>query len=128
MPTLAARQPMKSRLIRILIALAIGIGAGLTYGWLIRPVTYVDTAPGSLRADYRVDYILMVAQSYAGDDNLSLARMRLASLGPQPAEDMVTAAIEYAVAHKFSRADLDTLNQLAIRLRATAPTPEIHIP
>jgi len=54
--------------------------------------------------------------------------VRLASLGPQPAADLVTGALTYAVDHGFSRFDLDTLNQLAIALRAAAPTAEIQSP
>jgi hypothetical protein len=119
---------MTARIARILIALALGLTAGLVYGWLIRPVKYVDTAPGSLRVDYRTDYVLMVAQAYAADDNLELARVRLAGLGPQNPTDIVTTAIEYAVAHQFGRLDLDTLNHLAVDLRVAAPTAEIGSP
>jgi hypothetical protein len=40
----------------------------------------------------------------------------------------VTEALTYAVDHGLSRFDLDTLNQLAIALRAAAPTAEIQSP
>jgi hypothetical protein len=115
-------------LLRLLAALLVGMTLGLLYGWLVQPVRYVDTAPGSLRSDYRTDYVLMVAQAYTSDQDLQTARVRLASLGPQPAADLVTGALTYAVDHGFSRFDLDTLNQLAIALRAAAPTAEIQSP
>ncbi len=113
---------------RLLAAVLLGVALGLLYGWLLQPVRYVDTAPGSLRSDYRTDYVLMVAQVYAGDQDLQTAQVRLASLGPQPAADLVTRALTYAVDHGLSRFDLDTLNQLAIALREAAPTAEIQSP
>jgi len=70
----------------------------------------------------------MVAQAYATGQDLQTAQVRLASLGPQPAADLVTQALTYAVDHEFSRYDLDTLNLLAIALREAAPTAEIQSP
>ncbi len=115
-------------IVRLLAALLVGVGLGLAYGWLVQPVHYVDTAPGNLRADYRTDYVLMVAQAYASSQDLQTAQVRLASLGPQPAAELVTQALTYAVDHEFSRYDLDTLNLLAIALREAAPTAEIQSP
>jgi hypothetical protein len=115
-------------IVRVLVVLLLGVTLGLLYGWLIQPVHYVDTAPGSLRADYRTDYVLMVAQAYSSGQDLQMAQVRLASLGPELASDHVTQALTYAVDHGFSRYDLDTLNQLAIALRQAAPTAEIQSP
>ncbi len=119
---------MNSRLLRLTLALVVGAAAGLAYGWLVQPVKYVDTAPASLRADYRTDYVLMVAEAFQGDGDLDSARVRLAALGPQSPLDTVAAAIAYTVDHGANRTDLDTLNRLAIRLRAALPTPEIGNP
>ncbi len=119
---------MNSRLVRIVFALILGVAAGLAYGWLIQPVKYVNTAPASLRVDYRTDYVLMVAEVYQANGDLNAARVRLAALGPQSPLDMVTAALEYTVAHGADRTDLDTLNRLAVQLRAALPTPEIGSP
>lgn len=113
---------------RMLVVVLLGFTLGILYGWLIQPVHYVDTAPASLRADYRTDYVLMVAQAYASAQDLQAAQVRLASLGPEPAADHVSEALTYAVDHGFSRFDLDTLNQLAIALRQAAPTAEIQSP
>lgn len=115
-------------LVRLLVALLVGAALGLLYGWVVQPVRYVDTAPGSLRADYRTDYVLMVAQAYAADQDLQTAQVRLAGLGPQPPADLVTDGLTYAVDHGYTRLDLDTLNQLAIALRSAAPAAEIQSP
>ncbi len=119
---------MRSLLPRFLAGLILGTALGLLYGWVIRPVEYVDTTPDSLRADYRADYVLMVAEAYLGDGDLTLAQMRLAALGPQPPADLVIEAIQYGIDHDFPRADLETLNRLATALRTLAPTAEIRSP
>ncbi|MBM3123059.1 MAG: hypothetical protein FJZ97_12885 [Chloroflexi bacterium] len=115
-------------IVRLLAVLLVGAAVGLIYGWVVQPVRYVDTAPGSLRADYRTDYVLMVAQAYTAEQDLLTAQVRLASLGPQPPADLVTSALTYAVDHGFTRADLETLNQLAVALRSAAPAAEIQAP
>ena len=119
---------MSSSTFRLITGLIIGLAVGLIYGWILRPVEYVDTAPDTLREDYRTDYILMVAEAYAGDGDLDLAQIRLASLGPQPPVDIVVEAIDYAVKQEFDRSDLEILNRLAIQLRSIPPSPEIGGP
>jgi hypothetical protein len=119
---------MRSATVRLLIGLGIGLALGMIYGWVINPVEYVDTTPGSLREDYRTDYILMLAEAYRGDGDLDLARVRLAGLGPETPVELVVQAIEYGVAHGFPRDELETLNSLAVALRALSPTAEITGP
>jgi hypothetical protein len=119
---------MRSAIVRLLIGLGIGLALGMIYGWVINPVEYVDTTPGSLRDDYRTDYILMVAEAYGGDGDLELARVRLAALGPETPAELVVAAIEYGVANGFPRDALETLNGLAVAMRAASPTAEITGP
>ena len=119
---------MRSLLPLLLLGLVAGLVVGVLYGWLVQPVEYVDTTPDTLRADYRTDYILMVAEAYAGESDLGMARVRLAALGPQQPVDRVVAAIEYGIDHAFPRPDLDTLNRLAVALRAVSPTAEIGSP
>ncbi len=110
---------MKSFASRVSIGLVIGLAVGLIYGWVLRPVKYVDTSPDTLRQDFRADYVLMTAQAFGADEDLELARVRLAALGPRPPLDRVVEAIEYAVAEDFSQRDLDTLNRLAVALRSS---------
>ncbi|MBU4352946.1 MAG: hypothetical protein KJ939_07765 [Nanoarchaeota archaeon] len=44
-----------SRWHKFLIMIALGLAAGLVYGWVIRPVEYTNTKTDTLRADYRRD-------------------------------------------------------------------------
>jgi len=72
------------RWIFFIISLAVGIGLGLFYAWVLSPVQYVDTTPGTLRIDYRSDYTLMVAEVFNSDHNVDVAARRLALLSSQP--------------------------------------------
>ncbi len=112
----------------LLAAAAAGLALGLIYGWGIRPVEYYDTSPDSLRADYRTDYVLMVAEAYESEGDIDRAIQRLAALGPRPPFETASQALEYGRDHNFPAADLERLAALADDLRAFAPTAEISGP
>lgn len=112
----------------LLLGLFLGMIAGLLYGWILQPVEYIDTTPNSLRQDYKTDYVLAVAEAYAGDGDLDRALVRLAALGPQPPASYVAQAIDFGVEYDFGKQDLETLNRLAIDLRSIPPAPEIGAP
>ncbi len=116
---------MNTTLVRLSAGLLAGLVLGLVYGWLIRPVEYVDTAPASLRVDYRTDYVLMVAEAYGAEDDLELAQVRLAALGPEPPALLVEEALEFAETQDFSPADLERLDRLRADLESIPPPPEI---
>ena len=113
---------------RLLLGLAIGLVLGLLYGWVVQPVEYVDTAPNTLREDYRSDYVLAIAEAYQADQEIEQAQMHLATLGPDPSVNYVVDAIDYGVAHNMAQRDLETLNELAVALRDLPSAPEIGSP
>lgn len=113
---------------RLIVGLGIGLILGLLYGWVIRPVEYVDTTPNTLRADYRSDYVLMIAETYSGDGDLDSALSRLALLGSQPPLEIVLEAIDYSIETDRPRSELEILNQLANQLRDLQASPEISGP
>lgn len=112
-----AFEQMQNRLVPLIVGFVSGVLIAVVYGWLVRPVEYIDTSPDSLRIDFRTDYVLMVAESYSADQDLTLAQVRLAALGPQASDTYVTQAIDYALEQSFSQADLQRLNTLAVALR-----------
>ncbi len=112
-----------SRWVKFLIAIAFGLAAGLVYGWVVDPVEYVDTAPTSLRADYRVDYVLMAAESYHYDHNLELAARRMSFLGSDHPSQITTQALSYALQHNFSDKDQHLLQELSAALQTWQPPP-----
>lgn len=117
-----------SALSRLITGLAIGLVLGLLYGWVIRPVEYVDTTPNTLRADYRADFVLMIAEIYSGDSDLDSALSRLALLGSQPPLETVLEAIDSSIETDRPRSELEVLNQLANQLRDLQASPEIGGP
>ncbi len=94
-----------SRWIGFIIAIIVGIGLGLFYGWVIDPVDYTDTTPDSLRQDYRADYVLMVAEAYQLERDLALAVGRLAFLGERDALTIIGEVIDFAREVGYSQSD-----------------------
>ncbi len=65
------------RLIWFGISILIGLVLGLMLGWGIKPLKYQNMQAETLREDYKVDYVLMVAEGYKtqGDINYSIAQL-----------------------------------------------------
>ena len=72
----------KGRLIGFILAILLGATAGLMYGWLYYPAKVSANSPQSLRADYKADYVLMVAELYATEGNLENALDLLDKIKP----------------------------------------------
>ncbi len=100
------------RWIRFALFLLLGLAAGLVYGWVISPVEYVDTSPEHLRADYRADYVLMVAETYASSRDPQAAARSLSLFSPQPPAAVVFEALEYARSVGYASPDLALLQFL----------------
>jgi len=64
----------------VLIGLALGVALGLYLGWVAWPTEFTGANPAVLSPDYRQDYALITAVSYANDHDLEAARRRVASL------------------------------------------------
>ena len=110
------------RWVWILLAAALGVGLGLLYGWVVDPVHFVDLTPDTLRADYRADYILMVAEAYESEHDLDLAARRLAIFGSDSPADIASQALQFGPSAGFSPSELTTLEELVAALRAWQPS------
>lgn len=117
-----------SRWLAFLLAVVIGLAAGLVYGWVVNPARYVDTSPASLRADYRADYVLMVAEAYQAEADLEAAARRLAVLGDALPLEFVQQAMIYGAQSQYPEADLDLMAQLAADLQSWNPAPGGQLP
>jgi hypothetical protein len=118
---------MAVRWIRFMIAILIGAVLGALYGWLVNPVEYVDTTPDLLRVDYQSDYVLMVAETYQADQDLSLAAQRLALLGDDPPGEIVHQAILFAEP-RYTDADVALMRSLSDALQTWIPALETEAP
>jgi len=116
---------MKSRIPFLALSLFIGLAIGLIYGWIIRPVEYINSSPGFLRADYRSDYVLMVAESYYGHEDLIFADQQLAALGPDDTIIYVQEALSYARHNDAPSEDLAQLENLEEDLRLSENEAEL---
>jgi hypothetical protein len=110
-----------SRWIKFFIVIALGLAAGLVYGWVISPVEYTNTAPDTLRADYRCDYVLMVAEVFHSDQNIDQAARRMGILGSEPPARIASQALEYARLANFPASDLALLQSLTAALQTWQP-------
>ncbi|RMF48792.1 MAG: hypothetical protein D6755_03215 [Anaerolineae bacterium] len=110
-----------SRWIRFFIAIALGLAAGLYYGWVVNPVQYVDTAPEALHPAYKADYVLMTAEIYHMDGDLSTAAQRLRLLGAEPPAETVRAAIAFATSAGYGDTDLQYMQQLFTDIQTLPP-------
>lgn len=91
--------PTVRGVLRAALAAGLGLGLALLYAWVIAPVQYTDTAPRTLRDDYRNDYLLLIARAYAADGNLERARTRLVLAAEgDPARTAAAAAQRLAAA------------------------------
>jgi len=117
-----------SRWSKFLIAVALGAAASLFYGWVVNPVEYVDISPQNLRADYKSDYVLMVAEAYQMDNDLGQAVRRLSLIGSTAPADIVATAMDYGLQHGYAAQDLSLMQALGQGLLTWDPNKEIPTP
>lgn len=103
---------MMRRWILFFIVLAVGVGLGLVYGWVLNPVNYLETTFHSLRRDYQADYVLMVAEVYNTERDLTWAASRLTMLGDEQPEESVEQAIFFAEEIGYNPRDLQLMKDL----------------
>ena len=114
-----------SRFFWFLFSILLGATAGLVIGWYLSPAPMGDVSPGALRSDYQTDYVLMVAQIYDAEKDLSKANQRLEFLQGETPARLSQIAVIKAGALGYDRRDLELLARLAQAMLAGAegPTP-----
>jgi len=116
---------MRLSVIVLVFGILLGLGLGVLIGWVVFPVEYVDTPPIALRADYKDDYLVLIASAYAADHNLDRARQRLATLGYP---DLVQAVDALAQRLASEGKDDFVVVILANDLRFRQPSISIALP
>jgi hypothetical protein len=100
------------RYILFVFAILVGVALGVFYGREVNPVDLVDASPDSLRADYRADYVLMVAEVYNTEADAVLAVRQLALLGSSPPVELVNEALAFALDNGYQPEDLVLMRDL----------------
>jgi hypothetical protein len=106
----------RSRLIGFIIVVVMGITAGLVYGWVINPAGVKNTTLESLRADYKTDYVLMVAEKFAVDRDPGEAILFLQSLSPAEPLKAVQQALISGQELGYESKDMQLLANLEMGL------------
>jgi hypothetical protein len=120
-----------TRILGFVVAVLLGIAAGLAIGWLALPAlsaSGASSAPESLRIDYKSDYVLMVAEAYHSDKDLNLAAGRLAVLGDPSPETIANQAVIWANQAGYATDDLRRMADLATALRSWSPPAQGQSP
>lgn len=110
-----------SNWIKITIALLAGVVLGLVYGWAIDPAEFTDVTPNLLSADYRADYVLMIAEAHQSEQNAETSARRLAVIASDPPAEIVSAALDYARLNGFTQNEIALLQELLSSMQTYQP-------
>jgi hypothetical protein len=103
------------------------MGAGLAYAWIISPPNLTDTAPVTLRSDFKDQFRVAIAASYAATGNLPRAQARLELLGSDDLTNTLNAQAQREIANgQFKQAD--QLAALAVALDSGGASPVQNTP
>jgi len=103
--------------------LVLGLAAGLVYAWLISPVRYVDTAPASLRADFKDQYRALIAAAYLASGDVERAKARLSLLKDDDVAQQLAIQAQLAQAAGAPESEIRGLTELAARLNPSLSLP-----
>ncbi len=111
------RRFIPNQFLQLMLALLIGLGLGLAYSWKISPVTYIDANPAILRADFKDQYRVVIAASYASTHNLERARARIELLSDTDPIGELSAQAQRMVGTGETLENVQALAQLATDLQ-----------
>lgn len=101
------------RILWFFISILFGVALGLLYGWVINPGAEIQAPASTLRADYRTDTVLMVAEIYASEQDPAQAIEQLKLLGEDDPLYIVQQAILTAQDLNYPAVDITLLANLA---------------
>lgn len=112
----------------LLLSLVIGLAGGLYYAWVVDPVIFTDASPARFNDRYREEYIILVSQSYAVNENWPLAQQRLAALDDPEIAQTVNELLETAVRQQRPAPLLEQLAVVARQLGAEGQAIALFAP
>jgi len=101
------------RFIFFFLAILVGVGAGLAFGWMMMPPAAPRNAPlANLRADFKTDLVLMVAEEFQTDPDSMQALTQLDKLDESDPITLLGNSIQYAQAISYPEEDLKLMRDL----------------
>jgi len=111
----------REALIGFLVGLIIGLIIGLPIlGWYVFPVKWYDTDPFDLRQEHKEAYISMLADSYALNPSVALAKQRVEGWDPEE----LGRIIGQVQAKTIDGAQIKRLSNLAVALGVEVVPPQ----
>ena len=101
------------RLLFFTFTLLAGLAIGLTYGWVVDPVRYTNTPAQTLRIDFKADFILMTAELYQDEGDITLAQSHLDFLDETDLSEALNDALDFAVENQYAQLDIQSMEELA---------------
>lgn len=120
----------------VIPVLVIGFGLGLFYAWMISPIRYINTVPNTLRADFKDQYRMLIAASYASTHDLARAKSRIQLLGDNDPVQALTAQAQRMLSEGQPSDIIQQVAMLAADLQSgtaqippkAAPTVSVETP
>lgn len=108
----------------LLTGVVLGIILGILFAWVISPVEYVDTAPESLKGDFKDQYRVLIASAYVANGDLVRAKARLGLLDEADIYLVVAEQAQQMLSEGGSVEEAQALGRLALALGQEIPQPE----
>lgn len=109
------------------LSFIIALIGGLIYAWQIDPMEYVETAPHTLRSDFKADYMALIAASYASSQDILRAQARLNLFSESDPATILAALAQQRLAEGRPESEARALALLASAL-GEQPTPFVRTP
>lgn len=121
-----SRRTWSGAFIYVGIGLALGVTLGLYLGWVAWPAEFTNANPSVLQESHRHDYVLMIADAYAVDGDLAAAHQRVASLGEDGSEFLLSFLLDQ-ILRGDNEDDTRRLARLAADLGMSSPAIEPYL-
>jgi len=106
-------QKKGTRILLFVLMIAVGVGAGLAYGWLFRPASTPQAAElPRLRSDFKTDWVLMVSEQFAISHDPLQALDELARIQPKDTYSLLVNALNYAQGVGYQAEDISKMQAL----------------
>jgi hypothetical protein len=121
-------EPLLGAASLVLFGLIVGLVIALYYAWLVEPVSYVAAGPSRLSDEYKEEYILLVSQSYAADNDWEKARRRLDNLDDPDVANTVALQLEQSLRNGEPAQILNKLAIVAEKLGSRSSAVALFVP